>query len=57
MIKVITDLSQSACSKRFRCVLLGLIEVYLCTSDNQFGFKSKHSSDLCVYTKEYNSVL
>ena len=43
----------SACSKLFECVLLGLIEVYLCTSDNQFGFK--HSTDL--YTKEYNSVL
>ena len=31
------------------CVLLGLIEVYLYTSDNQFGFKSKHSTDLCIY--------
>ena len=40
----------SACSKRFECVLLGLIEAYLCTSDNQFGFKSKHSTDLCIYT-------
>ena len=40
----------SACSKPFECVLLGLIEVYLCTSDNQFGFKSKHSTDLCIYT-------
>ena len=40
----------SACSKIFECVLLGLIEVYLCTSDNQFGFKSKHSTDLCIYT-------
>ena len=40
----------SACSKLFECVLLALVEVYLCTSDNQFGFKSKHSSDLCIYT-------
>ena len=53
----------SAFSKLFECVLLGLIEVYLCTSDNQFGFKSKHSTDLCIYTlksiiqyyKDYNS--
>ena len=40
----------SACSKIFECVLLRLIEFYLCTSDNQFGFKSKHSTDLCIYT-------
>ena len=39
----------SACSKMFECVLLGLIEVYLCTSDNQFGFNSKHSTDLYIY--------
>ena len=45
----------SACSKIFECVLLGLIEVYLCTSDNQFGFKSKHSTDLCIYT--LNSII
>ena len=37
-----------ACSTMFECVLIGLIEVYLGTSDNQFGFKIKHSTDLCT---------
>ena len=53
----------SACSKLFECALLGLVEIYLSTSDKQFGFKSKHSTDLCIYTlksiiqyyKDYNS--
>ena len=26
------------------------VDVYLFTSDNQFGFKQKHSTDLCIYT-------
>ena len=26
------------------------MDVYLFTSDNQFGFKQKHSTDLCIYT-------
>ena len=53
MIKVITyllPLYRLAQNCLNTCVLLGLIEVYLCTSGNQFGFKSKHSTDLCIYT-------
>ena len=26
------------------------MDVYLFTSDNQFGFERKHSTDLCIYT-------
>ena len=29
--------------------LLVLLEEYLWTNDNQFGFKSGHSTDLCIY--------
>ena len=52
VIKVITDLSPlyRLAQNVFECVLLGLIEVHLCTSGNPFGFKSKHSSDLCIFT-------
>ncbi len=25
------------------------LDVYVCTSDNQFGFKAKHGTDLCIY--------
>ena len=38
----------------FESVLLFKCEEYLSTSDNQFGFKSSHSTDLCIYTlKEF----
>lgn len=40
----------NACSKIFESVLLDLIDDYLFTHDNQFGFKQKHSTDLCIYT-------
>ena len=39
------------------------MDVYLFTSDNQFGFKQKHSTDLCTvksiiqYYNYYNSKL
>jgi hypothetical protein len=36
-------------SKLFERILLTRCEQFLCTADNQFGFKSKHSTDLCVY--------
>ena len=26
-----------------------MIEVHLVTSDNQFGFKREHGTDLCIY--------
>ena len=38
----------------FESVLLLKFAEYLSTSDNQFGFKSCHSTDLCIYTlKEF----
>ena len=41
-------------SKLFESVLLLKCAEYLSTSDNQFGFKSCHSTDLCIYTlKEF----
>ena len=36
-------------SKIFENVILLRIEEYLWTTDNQFGFKAHHSTDLCVY--------
>ena len=30
--------------------LMNLIELHLITRDNQFGFKKKHSTDLCIFT-------
>ena len=36
-------------SKIFENVILLRIEEYLWTTDNQFGFKAYHSTDLCVY--------
>ena len=37
-------------SKVFENVILNRLEEYLWTADNQFGYKSGHSTDLCVYT-------
>ena len=36
-------------SKILENVILQRIEEYLWTTDNQFGFKAHHSTDLCVY--------
>ena len=36
-------------SKLMEHVILTRCEVYLTTSDNQFGFKSKHSTDQCIF--------
>ena len=38
------------CSKLFEVVLLRLIDPFLKTCDNQFGFKADHSTDLCIFT-------
>ena len=41
-------------SKILESVLLIKCGEYLTTCDNQFGFESSHSTDLCIYTlKEY----
>ena len=39
----------SACSKIFESVLLRIIDDYVSTHDNQFGFKKRHSTDMCIY--------
>ena len=36
--------------KVLEIIILGRIECYLITSANQFGFKKKHGTDLCIYT-------
>ena len=36
-------------SKVFESVVLFKCEKYLHSCDNQFGFKSEHSTDLCIY--------
>ncbi len=40
----------SVISKVFEMALLVKLEKYLYSSDYQFGFKMKHSADLCIYT-------
>ena len=42
----------SVVSKVFEMSLLVKLEKYLYSSDYQFGFKPKHSTDLCIYTLE-----
>ena len=42
-------LAALAASKIFETLILNRIENYLVTSDNQFGFKPKHSTELCIY--------
>ena len=39
----------SIISKVFEHTIVIRLEEYLCTNDNQFGFKSGHSTDLCIY--------
>ena len=40
----------TALSKIFGLYLATIMDAHLVTSDNQFGFKQKHSTDLCIYT-------
>ena len=39
----------SIISKVFEHILAERLEIYLWTNDTQFGFKSDHSTDLCIY--------
>ena len=41
----------SELSKVFDLILLSKLNSYFCTTDYQFGFKSHHSTDLCIYSK------
>ena len=40
----------TAMAKLFELCLSKLLDTFLVTSDNQFGFKRKHATDLCIYT-------
>ena len=40
----------SVVSKILELLLLDRVQFQLETSSNQFGFKSKHGTDMCVYT-------
>ena len=55
----------TACSKIFESCLLIMLEKYLHTHDQQFGFKSQHATDMCIstvksvikyYTKQNSTV-
>ena len=39
-------------SKTFELCLSEKLKDYLTTSDNQFGFKAKHSTDMCIYSEK-----
>ena len=40
----------TAASKLFETCILETVEKYLITHDHQFGFKDKHSTDMCIFT-------
>ena len=40
----------TATSKLFEICLPEILEMYLITHDHQFGFKAKHSGDMCIFT-------
>jgi hypothetical protein len=44
----------TALSKIFEICLIAIMNTFLCTHDNQFGFKSGHSTDLCIYAVKSN---
>ena len=44
-------------SKLYESTILYKCEVFLNTCDNQFGFKHKHSTEFCIYTKGINRLL
>ncbi len=41
----------SILSTIFENVLFMRLELYLLTNDNQYGFKRKHGTDMCIYTQ------
>ena len=36
-------------SKLFEIIVLDVIEPFIATCDNQFGFKKKHTTEHCIY--------
>ena len=57
MIKTTTDQIAlvTATSKLFKICLLEILQMYLITHDHQFGLKTKHSADMCIFTVK-NSI-
>ena len=45
----------TAASNLYEICILGVLETYLLTHDHQFGLKSKHSTDMCIY-KDLGSI-
>ena len=39
----------SVCSKLLEYIIVERLDSYVTTSDNQFGFKQSHSTDLCIF--------
>ena len=46
----------TAMSKLFELCLSRITDAYIFTSDNQFGFKRKHSTDLCIEIIQLNPL-
>ena len=42
----------TAASKFFEICILEILEMYLVTHDQLFGFKSKHATDMCICTSK-----
>ena len=40
----------TACSKIIESCPLKMLEIYLETDDHQYGFKSQHATDMCIFT-------
>ena len=40
----------NAASKLFEICSLEILDTYLITHDHQFGFKTKHATDMCIFT-------
>ena len=38
------------CIKKNVIYLLEILEMYLITHDHQFGYKNKHSADMCIFS-------
>ena len=55
VVPVVVDLAIAAItSKMLESLIVVKCEEFLYTSDNQFGFKSGHSTEFCIYTlQEY----
>ena len=44
-------------SKVFERVLLNRLEIYLLTTDNQYGFIRKHSTDMCIRSERSHTKI